>query len=75
MAARATSFLYFCYRLLHDFWFLRDFELTNLCLMFFDQNDLYLTFKFKMVTGNRQIKVFFMHMNYNIINNICLIKI
>ena len=33
--------------------------------MFSDQNDLYLTFKFKMVTANRQIKVFFMHVNYN----------
>ena len=28
-----------------------------------------------MVTANRQIKVFFMHMNYNIINNICLMEI
>ena len=74
MAARTTSFLYF-YKLLHDFWFLRDFKLINLCLMFFDQNNLYLTFKFKMVTANRQIKVFFMHMNYNIINNICLKEI
>ena len=75
MAAKTTFFLYFWYKLLHDFWFLYDFELRNLCLMFFDQNDLYLTFKFKMVTANRQMKVFFMHMNYNIINNICLMEI
>ena len=34
MAAKTTSFLYFCYKLLHDFWFLHDFELINLCLMF-----------------------------------------
>ena len=75
MAAKTTSFLYFCYKLLHDFWFLHNFEWKNLCFMFFDQNDLYLIFKFKMVTPNRQIKVFFMHVNYNIINNICLIEI
>ena len=75
MAARTTFLLYFSYKLLQDFWFLRDFKLINLCLVFFDQNDLYLSFKFKMVTGNRQIKVFFMYMNYNIINNICLMEI
>ena len=40
MAAKTTSFLYFCYKLLHNFWFLHDFELINLCLMFFDQKDL-----------------------------------
>ena len=39
------------------------------------KNDLYLTLNFKMVTANRQIKVFFMHVDYNIINNICLIEI
>ena len=43
--------------------------------MFFDQNDLYLTFKFKMVAANTQIKAMFMHVNYNIINNICLNEI
>ena len=75
MAAKTTSFLYFCYKLLHDFWLLHDFVLINLCLMCVDQNDLYLTFKFKMVTTKRQIKVFFMHVNYNIINNICLMEI
>ena len=46
--------------LLHDFWFLHDLELINLGLMFFDQNDLYLTLKFKMVTANTQIKAVFM---------------
>ena len=51
MAAKTTYFLYFCCKLLHDFWFLHDFELIN-CLMFNDQNDLYLTFKFKMVAAN-----------------------
>ena len=66
MATKTTFFLYLCYKLLHDFWFLRDFEFISLSLMFFDQNDLYLTFKFKIVTANRQIKVFFMHVNYNI---------
>ena len=59
MVAKTTSFLYFCYKLLHDFWFLHDFGLMNLCLMFFDQNDLYLTFKFKMVTANTLIKACF----------------
>ena len=75
MAAKAKSFLYFCYKLLHDYWFLHDFELINLCLMFFNKNDFYLTFKFKMVTTNTRIKAFFMHVNYNIINNICLMDI
>ena len=40
--------------------------------MFFDQKDLYLTFKFKIVTASTQIKAVFMHVNYNIINNNCL---
>ena len=48
--------------------------LIDLCLMFFDQNDLYLIFKFKMVTANAQINAVFMQMNYNIINNICLLE-
>ena len=56
------------------FVFFHDLELIHLCSMFFDQNDLYLTFKFKMVTANTQIKPVFMHMNYNIINNICLMR-
>ena len=43
--------------------------------MFFDQNDFYLTFKFQMVTVNTQIKVIFMHVSYNIINDICLLEI
>ena len=38
--------------------------------MFFDQKDQYLTFKFKLVTVNTQMKAIFMHVNYNIINNI-----
>ena len=63
LAAKTTSFLYFCYTLLHDFWFLHDLELINLCLMFFDQSDLYLTFLFKTVTANTQIKAVFMHVN------------
>ena len=74
MTAKTTSVLYFCYILLHDFWFLHDLELTNLCLMFFDQNDLCLTFKFKMVTANTHIKAVFMHVNYNVINSICLVS-
>ena len=74
MAAKKTSVLYFCYILLHDFWFLRVLELINLCLMFFDQNDLDLTFKFKMVTTNTQRKTVFMHVSYNIIDNICLME-
>ena len=61
--------------ILRDFWFLHYFELITSYLMFSDQNDLYLTFKFKMVTANRQIKVFFMHVNYNPIKNICLMEI
>ena len=55
----------FFYILLHDFWFMHDLELINLCLMFCCQNDLYLTFKFKMVTTNTQIKAVFIHVNYN----------
>ena len=43
--------------------------------MFFDQNNLYLTFKFEMVTANTPMKVIFMQVNYNIINTICLIEI
>ena len=74
MAAKTTSFLYFCYILLHDLWFLHDLEFINVCLMFFDQNDLYLTFKFKMVTANTKIKAVFMHVNYYIINNMCLME-
>ena len=59
-------FPYFCYTLFHDFWFLHNLELLNWCLMFFDQNDLCLTFKFKMVTANTKIKTVFIHVNYNI---------
>ena len=59
MAAKTTSLLYFCFKLLHDFWFRHDFEL------FFDQN------------GYRQNtnKSVFMHVNYNIINNICNVNL
>ena len=74
MAAKTTSVLYFCYISLHDFWFLHDLELINLCLMFFDQNDLCFTFKFKMVTANTHLKAASMHVNYNVINNICLME-
>ena len=42
MAPKTTSFLYIFYKLWHDFWFLHDLELINLCLMFFDWKDLYL---------------------------------
>ena len=75
MAAKTPSFLFFCETLLQDFWFLHDLELINLCLMFCDQNELYLTFKFKMVTVNTQIKAVFMHVNYDIINEVCLMEI
>ena len=75
MTTKTKSFIYFCYKLLHDFWFLHDWGLINLCLMFFDKNDIYLTFKFKMVNTSTQIKAFFMHLSYNIINNICLMEI
>ena len=74
MAAKTISVLYFCYILSHNFWYLHDLELINLCLMFFDQNDLCLTFKFKMVNANTNKTAVFMHVNYNIINNICLMK-
>ena len=60
---------------MHDSWFLYDFELINLCLMFFYQNDLYLTLKFKMGTANTEMKAVFMHVNYNIMNKICLLEI
>ena len=40
--------------------------------MLFDQNDLCLTFKFKMVTVNTQKEAMFMHVSYNIINVIIL---
>ena len=54
-----------------------DLELMNLSVMFLDKNDLYLTFKFKMVTGNTQIKACFMHLNYiyTIKNSTCLMVI
>ena len=74
MAAKTTSVLYFCYILLHDFWFLHDLELIILCLIFFDQNDLCLTFKFKMITADTHIKTVFLHVNYNVRNNICLME-
>ena len=64
----------FFYILLHDFRFLHDLVLINLCLMFFDQHDVHLTFKVRMVTVNTQIKAVFMQVNYNIINNICLFE-
>ena len=69
MAAKTTYILYFCYILLHDFWFLHDLELINLCLMFFEQNDLCL-----MVTANTHLKAVFMHENDNVINNMCLME-
>ena len=59
MAAKTTYVLYLCYISLHDFWFLYDLGLINLCLMFFDQNDLFFTFKFRMATTNTQIKAVF----------------
>ena len=74
MAAKTTSVLYFCYILLHDFWFLYNLKLINLCLMFFDQHYLCLTFKYKMVAANTHIKAVYLHVNYNIINNICLME-
>ena len=74
MAAKTTSILYFCYILLHHFWFLNDLDLINLCVMFFYQNDLHLTFKIEMVTAYTQIKAVFMHVSYNIMNNICLME-
>ena len=67
-------FFYFFHTLLRDFWFLPDFELINLCLMFFDKNDLFLIFK-KKVTAKTQITAICMHVNYNIISNICLMEI
>ena len=67
MAAKSPSFYIFA----KHFWFLRDLVLINLCLMIYDRDDLYSTFKFKMVTANTQIKAIFMHVNYIIISNIC----
>ena len=75
MDAKTTSFLYFCYKLLHVSWLLHDFELINVCTIFFDQNDLYLTFIFKMVTANTEMKAFLMLLNYNFMNKICLMEI
>ena len=37
---------------------LYDLELINVSVMFFDKNDLYLTFKFRMVT-DKKIKRFY----------------
>ena len=68
MATKTSSVLYFCYMLLHDFRFLHDLELIKLLMSY----DPYLTFKFKMFTANTQKRAVFMHVNYNIINNICL---
>ena len=69
MAAETTPFLYFGCTLTHNFRFLYDLELINVFVMF------YLTFKFRMVTANTQIKAFFMHLNYNIKNNTCVMEI
>ena len=33
-----------------------------------------MTFKFLMVTTNTHMKAVFVHVNYNIINNICLME-
>ena len=33
-----------------------------------------MTFKFKMAAANTHIKAVFMHVNYNIIDNICLME-
>ena len=65
MAAKTTSFLYFHCTLTLNFRFLHDLELINLSVMFFDENDVYLTFKFRMVTDKKS-KCVFMHLNYNI---------
>ena len=62
MAAKTTSVLYL--------WLMHDLELTNLCLMFFYQNDLY--FDTQVQNGYRQHTsiIAVLHVNYNIINNI-----
>ena len=54
MTAKSTSFLYLCCTLTHNFRFLHDLELINLSIMFLDKNDLYLNFKFKLITANTQ---------------------
>ena len=54
MAAKTTSFLYLCCTLTHNFRFLHDFELIDFSVTFLHKNDLYLAFKFKMVTTNTQ---------------------
>ena len=48
---------------MHIVWFLLDLQLINLYVMFFDQDDLYLTFSSKMVTATKIIYVFLMHLN------------
>ena len=75
MTAKTACFKIFLLNIIARFLVLHDLGLTKLFLIFFDQNDLYLTFKFKMVTINTQIKAIFMHVDYNIINNICLMEI
>ena len=53
MAAKTTSFLYFCCTLTFNFRFLHDLELINISVKFFVKNDFYLTFKFRMVTDKK----------------------
>ena len=43
-------------------------ELIHLCLVFFDKNDLYLTFNIKMVTANTQKKAVFIYHKQHLIN-------
>ena len=67
MAANTTFLLHIIARFLVSVWFRVDKYMAH---DFFYQNDLCLTFKFKMVTANTHIKAVLMHVNYNIINNI-----
>ena len=74
MAAEKHIFPIFFLNIIARFLVLHHLELINLSIMFPDQNGLYFTFKFKMVTTSTQIKTFPMYVNYDIINNICLLE-
>ena len=72
MAAKTTCVPNLCYILLHDFWFLQYLKLINLCLMFFRSKWSLFDLQIQNCYRRHTHKTVFMHVNYNIINNICL---
>ena len=73
MASKTTSFLFLCYKLLYDFWFLHDFELITLCLMISRSKGHLLDLKIQNDYRQHTNKSVFLQLNYNII--LCLMEI